>query len=300
MNEPRSTRATEWHASEALLLEYTELRLDVARAASLEQHLLACASCRSSLASLSTDGAAGTIERDQLDRLWLDIIDEVDRPRLGRVASLLVRLGLSERTMRVVAAAPALRLPWLGSVVGALAFAVLAARQPNGSDGVLLALAPLLPLVGIGLAYGSGVDPLHELARSAPMPQSRIFLYRSAAVLITALPLTLVASLVLRFDGLEAMSWLLPALGLVGATMALSTWVQPRVAAMATGGAWIGVLVVAWVRSARLDGSRLSTIFVFAPTGQLVFAVMAVAGAAVFFLRPGHLDQPDHVRLEGR
>jgi len=294
-HEPRSAAGATWHASQDMLRAYAELRLDVARCASVEQHLLACDTCRGLLAAF---GQASTTERAQLDELWLEIIDEVDRPRMGRIASALHRFGLGEGTLRIVAVAPALKLPWMGSVVMVLVFAVFAAMQPNGSDAVLLVLAPLLPLAGIGMAYGVGVDPLHELARSTPMPQSRIFLYRASAVLLTALPLTFVASLLLRLDGLAAMGWLLPALGLVGATMALSTWIPPRVAATVAGTSWLGLLFIAWARTARLDGTAFSSIVVFRPTGQALFAGMAILGLAVFLLRPEHLDQPHPVRLE--
>lgn len=297
MNEPRSVEQAAWHVSARMLEAYVGVDLDVARSASVEQHLLGCGQCRDALASISLADSASV---EVLDALWLDVIDAVDRPRPSVSARLLWRLGVSDRVAAVVAATPALRWSWLASIVVALVFAVANAERSGGSDALLLVIAPLIPLVGIGTAYGAGVDPLHEVARAAPVAGSRIFLYRSLAVLLTSLPLVLVASFVLRLDGLVAVAWLLPALGLVGATLALSTWVPPRLAAAATGSGWLVLLGVLWTRSAGLVGHRFDSTSAFRPVGQLAFALLAVGGAAVFAARFEKFDRPDATRMEAR
>lgn len=285
-----------WHASTALLERYGALGLDTARSASVEQHLLSCATCRAELSSITFgDGVAA----GELDDLWLDVIDAVDLPRRGMVGSLLERVGCRDHVSQIVAATPALRLSWLASIVLALAFAVGAALQAGADDAVLLIIAPLIPLAGIGTAYGAGVDPMHELVRAAPLPGSRIFLYRSLAVLATALPLTLAASVALRLDGWVALAWLLPSLGLVGATLALSTWMEPRLAAAVAGAGWLVVLVSVRIRSAG-NGVAFEALAPFRPAGQALFAGLGVAGALVFAMRFGRFDAPDARRSEVR
>lgn len=288
MNQPPSTRP-EWHVPPDVAQRYVGLTLDSARAASVEQHVLTCTACRAQLAACTADDLTTAAE---LDALWLEVIDAVDRPRAGPVGSFLHRLRVPDDVARVIAATPALRLSWIASVAVVLSFAVANALRVDGSDALFLVLAPIIPLAGIGTAYGARTDPLHELSRATPMPGSRIFLLRSLAVLLTAIPLTFVAALALGVDGVGTMAWLLPALGLVGATMGLSTWMAPRVAASVAGLGWFAVLLGSWVRSARVDVAPLASTLAFRPAGQLAFAVLAVVGAAVFALRLTHLDEP--------
>ncbi len=179
-------------------------------------------------------------------------------------------------------------------------FAVANAVRSEGSDSLLLVIAPLIPLFGIATAYGAGVDPLYEVARATPIPGSRVFLYRSLAVLCSSLPLVFAASSVLRVDGLVAIAWLFPALGLVGATLALSTWIPPRLAAAVAGAAWLVLLAAVWMRSVRLTGYRFDGTFAFQPAGQLTFGLIAIGGAALFIARLGQFDRPDEIRMEAR
>ena len=78
-----------WHASTELIDGYLDDRLDSARAASLEQHLLTCETCRRSLAEATPT--------DDLDLMWADVIDAVDRPRPLVVERVLGWLGVRSR-----------------------------------------------------------------------------------------------------------------------------------------------------------------------------------------------------------
>ena len=49
---------------------------------------------------------------------------------------------------------------WLLGLPLAAIFAVVNAMRPQGSDGLLLVVAPLIPLAGVGTAYGAGADPM--------------------------------------------------------------------------------------------------------------------------------------------
>ncbi|MGK2957132.1 MAG: hypothetical protein ACSLFB_01740 [Acidimicrobiales bacterium] len=289
MNDQPSFEPPEWHVSPRLMRDYVALKIDMARSASVEQHLLSCPNCQVALSSFVY---ADVSSAANLDALWLDVIDAVDRPSSGLVGSTLRLLGVSDHVARLIAAAPAMHLSWIASVVLVLGFAISYAMRPYGSDALLLVLAPLIPLAGIGTAYGLGNDRLYELTKVSPLSSSRVFLYRSLAVLCTATPLTLTAALIMRLDGLEAMGWLLPSLGLVGLTLALSTWVQPLIAAISVGTTWIILVVGVWARSARLEGIALETTVIFQPTGQIAFAVVALVAAVLFIGRLGHLDTP--------
>lgn len=295
MNGPTHSGLSAWHAPGDQLEAYVAMTLDVVRSASVEQHLLGCADCRSRLAGIARADAG-----DELDALWRDVIDAVDLPRPSIVGRVLRRLGCSDTVSAVVAATPALRFSWLSSVAVALGFAFLMATGAGVDDAFLLVMAPLIPLLGIGTAYGTGVDPLHELARAAPLPGSRVFLYRSLAVLVTALPVVLAGSLLLPVDGTAAVGWLLPALGLAGLTLALSTWTEPRTAALAAGAGWLTVLAGTWVRASGVDGTRLASLSVFRPAGQVLSAVLAIAGAAVFSVRLERIDAPHEMPMEVR
>ncbi len=286
-----------WHASTAVLEDYSRCGLDVARAASVEQHLLTCASCRDQLARLvAADGAAAR----ELDELWIDVVDIIDRPRVGVAGRLIAGVGVPDHITRVVLATPALRLSWIVSILLVLAFAVGAALRTGGNDALLLAVAPLIPLAGIGSAYGAGVDPMHELVRAAPLPGSRIFLLRSIAVLVTAVPLTVAASLLVPGGGPAAVAWLLPSIGLVGATLALSTWCSPRTAAATAAAGWLAGLAVVWLRAAGSPTSAILAAFPFRPAGQALFAALGGIGALLFSLRFGRFDAPGGRRVEVR
>ncbi len=58
-------------------------------------------------------------------------------------------------------------------------------------------LAPLLPLVGVAIAFGGRSDPVRELARATPTPAFQLLLARALAVVATTTALTVAASAVL-------------------------------------------------------------------------------------------------------
>lgn len=287
---------TAWHVAPDVLAAYVGRHLDAARASSVDQHLLACATCRT---GITTNVAA--VDRDGLALVWTDIIDEVDRPRKSIVERAMRLLGIPDHVARLLASTPALRLSWLVAVALTLLFAGVNAGRAGGSDDILLLLAPLMPLAGIATAYGRGVDPLFELVKSAPLPGSRLFLFRSLAVLATALPLALLASLVMPYEGWRAVAWLAPALGLTGLALALSTVVRPSVATAVAGGTWVLGLMALWWRSG-LNGANptvaLGVLAPFAPAGQFFFVGVGLIGAAVFARRADRFDLPGPSHLE--
>jgi hypothetical protein len=266
-----------WHADGELLAAYHDQRLDAAARWSVEAHMTSCAACR--------ELAGALVDPARLERLRVALIDAVDLPRAGVAERLLVRFGVAEHTARLLAATPALRGSWLLAVAVALGFAVLAARVGQGPDArlVFLTVAPLLPLAGIAVAYGPGVDPTYEIGLAAPLRSFRLLLLRAAAVLGTATLLAAAASLALPGLGPGAAGWLLPSLALTVCSLALATRVEPLRAIGITAGAWVIAVVITVLPPAPSS-------VLFAVAGQVGFAALALLGAAVVLVRRGTFE----------
>ncbi|MEU7578162.1 zf-HC2 domain-containing protein [Streptomyces sp. NPDC041068] len=180
----------------------------------------------------------------------------IDRPLIDRA---LGGRSLCDRALVALRAAPALRWSWAGALLAVcaagVALAQLAKSRELGTDGLLpllLMCAPLLPLLGVAMSYGPQADPFHEVAAVTPSGGLKLLLWRSGQVLAVCLPLlTLTGLLLPSGDGaLNAAAWLLPALAMSLATLALGSWVGCGPAALATGGAWL--LAVGVPLTARL------------------------------------------------
>lgn len=276
-----------WHAHPDMIARYAEHRISPVQASSLEAHLLTCERCRRSVAERA--------DRPRLDAVWSEITATADVPVPGPVERLLRRLGTPEHVGRLVAATPALRASWFTSVVLTLAFAAVASQNGRGDGGVFLflVLAPLLPLAGVAVSFGPGVDPIHELAVAAPLRNLDLLLVRAAAVLATTAPVAGVASLALPGTDWRMAAWLLPALGLTAGSVALATWVTPWKASAGLAVAWVGAAVASTGRLAFGAGPRgpLAERFVaFRPSGQVVLAAFSVAAAIVVALRRDALE----------
>jgi hypothetical protein len=266
---------TGWHLPDEELRRYADRESSPPWLWSADAHLATCAGCRQRLADAVDPGlvAAG----------WARLDAELDAPKPGPLEAVLVRLGIAEHTARLLVVTPALRLSWLVAVALTLAFAAGAGHVARAMTVpiLFLAVAPLLPLVGVAVSFGPRVDPTYELALVAPSHTFRLLLLRSAAVLTTTTGLSAVASLALPGYGLVVLGWLLPALALTLLSLALTPRFGPVTAAVAVGLGWV-VLVASTV---RFDTGRSA---LFTPAGQIMLAIgAAVAAAAVVKVRPG-------------
>jgi hypothetical protein len=273
---------TTWHAEDDLLTRYAAGDLDDARAYSLEAHLLGCEPCRLALGSRSA--------RTTLDRVWAEITEAVDAPRGGVVERGLLRLGVREHVARLLAATPSLRLSWFTAEAVALGFAVLAARSATGGRGAELALllflmvAALLPVAGVAVSFGPGMDPTYEVGVAAPLRSSRLFLVRAIAVLATSMVIAGAAALALPGLDWTAAAWLVPSLGLALATLSLSTYVRPLLAAGAVTFAWISVAVA-------VTYGRDDELSMFRGGGQLASLLVITVSAVVLARRREALER---------
>ncbi|MFI6597453.1 zf-HC2 domain-containing protein [Nonomuraea sp. NPDC050536] len=269
-----------WHLPEELIEHYVSGYLEPVQVMSVESHLARCEHCR----------AAVPYERGWLAESWARIEDLVDRPRPRPVARLLRRFGVPEHVATFLAATPALARGWLLAVTAVTAFAVAAAHLVSRDtqavfDGLVpfLVLAPVLPLAGIAVAYGPRVDPVHELQAATPMGGARVLLLRAVAVLVTAIVLTGIATPLLPGPpGLTA-AWLLPALALTAATLAMSTRFPPLISAAALTATWFCAVVT----STKLTGDVLAP---FSPAAQALYGAAALILIPLIYLRRARFD----------
>lgn len=258
----------EWHLDMTLADRYAAGALTGPVAASVEAHVARCGPCQDALATRAP--------RARLAAVWAEVADRVDAPRERLVERWLVRLGLTQGDARLVACAPALRMAWLLSVCAALAFTVAAsALRPQGAE-LFLVIAPILPVVGVGLAYGPWTDPMYETSVTAPYSGVRLLLLRAGMVLLVTVALTAAAGALVPGRGF-AFVWLLPSAALVAATLALAAWIPPLGAALVTTSGWLALGCALWVQD-------LSVTTAFGPPGQvaaLLTLTVAIALASL-------------------
>ncbi|WP_234543079.1 zf-HC2 domain-containing protein [Streptomyces shenzhenensis] len=248
-----------WHVSEEDLRAYARGELAAPLLWSADTHVGSCADCRAVLAAVSDPAA--------LDAGWERLDAELDAPRPGPGERLLVRLGVAAHTARLLTATPVLRRSWLASVTFVLVATVLVVHAVD-APALFLALAPLLPLAAVALSYGPVLDPTYEIAAVTPTHGFRLLMIRTVAALTASLGLNCLAALALPGYGLLAFGWLLPALALTAAGLALSARLGPLLGPGLVGGAWTVLMAVAALHPAHTPAA-------FTTAGQSVAAALA-------------------------
>jgi hypothetical protein len=268
----------DWHAPPATLALFARSpeTIDDATASSIELHLLACDACRRAVAAHA--------DRSTLAASWDGVADRIDTPRPQPVERLLRLLGVRDTYARLVGATPALALAWLGAMVAVVASVVLVA-DVSGSAGPFLVVAPMIPLASVAVAFAASSDPAGEASRAAPLNGVAVALRRAVAVLASSLVVLALGALALPHLAMTDAAWVLPALGLSLAALALGTRIRTEVAAGALGGGWL-VLVSTAVLVDRVEVSRVALL---SSTGQVAFALVGVAAVATLYLRREHI-----------
>lgn len=270
----------DWHPDEGMLQSYVDGVVGPVLATSVETHVLACASCRGVLVP--------AVEPIRLHRIRAAVEDRLDADARPWPERLLRRLGVAEVDARVLLAAPVLRRSWWLAVLLALGVAVLAAVQGAERGAVLLVLAPLLPVLTTAASYAPRLDPTLSLTAATPYPAMRLLLLRSGSVALAATVLAGAASLTLPGPAQETLGWLLPAVGLTAATLALSTWVDATTSAAACCAGW---LIAVWVAAHPLR----DPLAIYQLPGQLASAVLLVLAVAVLVQHRHRLDPGSQV-----
>ena len=221
-----------WHLDDDLLDTYAEGRpLTPALTASVEAHLERCATCQARLVPVA--------DVPRLDAARAEVVEQLDAPRLTLLERALLRLGVAEDTARLLAVTPSLQLSWVTGTALALAMALVVAHSGDRGVAVFLALAPVLPVAGVAVAFSARTDPMHEVAVAAPYSSYRLLLVRSAAVLLATLVLAVPAAALLPSAPLVAAAWLLPALALSCTSLALATRIEPVVSSAVLSAVWL-------------------------------------------------------------
>jgi hypothetical protein len=267
-----TTRTEAWHADRGLLTSYLGGRLDAVTSASVEQHVNRCDTCRTLVGQL--------LEPQLVERTWAGIRDAVELPTAPIPVRLARRVGLSEPTGVLLAAAASLRGAWLVGAFLSLSFATLGAYASGGRAlAPFLLVAPLAPVFGVAAAYGPRQDPLESLIATSPYGRTRLILLRTIAVLVSVLPVTVLLGLAIPGPPWLAAAWLGPALALVPVLLALAGFVGPRTAATVVSLGWSGVV---------LGSTRgLAPTWPVEAAQQAVYLALAVVACAVIAIRTG-------------
>lgn len=211
-----STNRTGWHVDDESLTAYGAGGTAPVLAASIETHLMGCASCRQRLAARTSPA--------EVEEAWAALADLVDRPSPGP----LERLGLRHPLARSAVATPVMLLAALGAVALLLVVPLLAAA--TAGDAALTALlvaAPLAPVVAAGIAYRSWADPAGEISLAAPTAGLRLVAMRAVVVSLAASALAVgglaVAGRWIDLSPAVLFSWCLPGLALSAVVMLSGT-----------------------------------------------------------------------------
>lgn len=268
-----------WHPDEAGLQTYVDGCGGRAMTASIEAHLLSCSDCQAAVVpAVGADRLR--VLRDRLD----DVLDTRSRPWTER---LLIRLGMPEADARVLLASPALRRAWWLALILVVALGVVQSWHDRNSSDALLLLAPLLPPLATALSYAPQLDPSLPITAATPYPAMRLLLLRSSAVAGIAIALLAVAGAALPFPLHRGLIWLLPAVALSAAVLALSNWFDSLVAA---GICAVGWLAIVWTNGHR-GGEHLA---VYDEGGQVLSAVLLASALGVLLHNRHRLDPGAH------
>ena len=259
-----------WHLDETTLRAYVDGHPLSVVGASVESHLLECPDCRVRLGEL--------MSHETVDDAWAAIRAHVEAPRPSVAERLIRRMGISIEVARLLVAVPAFRGAWLLGLFVVTLFAGLAALFA-GEYGLALFLivAPLAPVAGVAASFGGDADPCHELVTVTPYSAVRMLLLRTAGVLATSLPVTVLAGLALPGPAWLGVAWLTPAAAGVALTLLLSPVFGSTVTAATLSACWSTAVVFA----TRLN----DPVEVVEPVMQLVFAVLTLVAVAALVLR---------------
>lgn len=229
-----------WHLDEQLAERYASGQTGQTLSASIEQHLIVCATCRDMLTPLADvqRGAA----------VWTGVLERVQAPAPGLVERLLRRCGVAESTSRLLAVTPSLRGSWLTGVVFVIVLAQLAAHSTPSGVAFYMALAPVLPLISVAVAFDGELDQSREMAAATPYSALRLLLIRTAAVVTSTLVPVAFVALLLPGSVLLALGWLVPSLALIGAVMILMPYTPALPTAGIFASSWMALVAAGWLR----------------------------------------------------
>lgn len=253
--------------------------VDPVGASSIEAHLVGCASCR---ASLNT-----AVDRQFLRASWEAVADRVDQPNRSVFERFLLRAGVSDSSARLLAATPTLRVAATTALVLVIVAAMVAPRTP-GLSAHLLALAPLVPLGVVALAFATTTEPVGEVAIATPIHGLALVVRRSVVVAVVAFAALGAVDVAAGGSEVPRAVWVLPSFALTAGVLALATWVRVEVATVALAGGWIAIVwPIRLIVDRRADvGASVA----FAIEGQIVALCIGLVCIAVLWVRRDRFD----------
>lgn len=267
-----------WHLDERLAQRYAAGETGQTLAASIEQHLIGCSSCRARLTPF--------VDRERSANVFALVLGQVQAPAVRPIERFLRRCGLAESTARLLAVTPTLRGSWLSGVLFVLVLAQLAAQSDPEAIVIYMALAPVLPMISVAAAFGGDMDPAREMVGAAPYPQLRLLFLRAAAVVAATVMPAAAFALILPGSTWLALGWLMPSLALTAALILV-----PRNAVIPAAGvlssAWMGLVAIGWLRSNDPFMADSLTI-------QLASASVLAAALVLILIR--HDDMAEEIR----
>ena len=164
----------------------------------------------------------------------------------------------------------------------------MADPSADGSLFALLVMAPLLPVLGVAMAYGTAADPSHEIQVATPAHGLRLVTIRAATVLSVSIVVIVSLSLLNQAARPVAAAWLLPALAVTTASLAVMTVRPPRQATSFVALGWFAaVLVARIVADDPLAAFRVG--------GQVAAVAVAAAAAVMTYLRRDRFERLEAV-----
>jgi hypothetical protein len=263
---------TDWHVPADTLEAYLGGSSNHVALASVEAHLLACPACRMTLARIRMPDSRGG---SRAEVVWEHIEARLDQPRVPDVPGVLwVRTTLASPPLRRVTAALVLAL--------AIIPAAIAQLSPRGGVTLMVALAPLAPLLGAALAFRTESDPAGSMAEATPLATGRLTLQRAAVVATLSLLAGVVGSALATMPVPLLAAWFLPGVVLCTAVGAASTLIDPLRVAATLGVVWLGGSAIWSLRTrslpidvavAELPTTTAATQFALLLTGCLCAAI---------------------------
>ena len=183
-----------------------------------------------------------------LDRVWTNVAAEVWRRHPGRIERTAAKLLRSPGLARALLTTPSLLGPWL--IGSTLVLAIGALVQLGANQPIVWLIAPAVAAVGIAYAYGPGIDPAWELARSCAVSDRLVLLTRAVAVFAVNAVLGMAASAATLGTTAGAhtaqltFGWLIPMTAVCMLTLAVAVAVRSAAVGAGAGvAAWIVVVL---------------------------------------------------------
>lgn len=221
---------------------------------------------------------AFTVPADvDLDRVWIGVAGQVWRRHPGRGELLATRLLRSPGLARALLTTPSLLLPWFVATLVILCAGVAATYSTDQSAVALI--APALSAAGIAYAYGPGIDPAWELARSMAVNDRMVLLVRALGVFLLDTALGLAAMLISSAATGIVVGWLIPMTTVSALALAVATMTRsPNLGVLAGVGGWSAVLYMTQATTGSFaDAVNLSAFTFF------YLAIAALCAAIVLY-----------------